>query len=103
MEKINLQLYTRNEAAKALSISKKSLSVLVEEGVIGILMIKNQIYIPYQELISFINSNTVKLSKLQEYEVLELDQLPKQKNKTLFDSEQFIKQNRGIRNGKHLS
>ena len=102
----NLRLYTRAEAAKALSISKSSLNNLIKDGLIGVIFIREQLYIPHASLLEFIESNTIRLQQVTESDDQEIS-LEKIRNieppgasssKSLFILNQIMEQN----NGKHL-
>lgn len=99
-----LRLLTRAEAAKALSIGKHSLNGLIKAGSIPVLMINNQIYIPYLELVKFIKENTVTLHSDENYRESEIDfdRIREKHTETEFNSTDLFNKMRGIQNGKHI-
>lgn len=99
-----LKLYTRSEAAKLLSISKKSLCDLIEEGKIGVLIIKEHFYIPHEALAKFIQINTVYLNKNLEIdeEEIDLEKVRRQSISSTFNSVNLLTKIMEQNNGKHL-
>ena len=59
-----LMLLTRTEAAKALSIGRDALAMLIEVGKIGVIPIGERQMIPYKEVLRYIEENTIKVDEL---------------------------------------
>ena len=57
-DKENLKLYSKSAAAAALGIGKAKLNLLIEEGKIGFIPIKNRIFISHSEIMRFITDST---------------------------------------------
>lgn len=59
-----LRLFSKSEAAKALSIGKDALGLLIATGKIGVIPIGDRHVISYREIQRYIEENTIKVDEL---------------------------------------
>jgi excisionase family DNA binding protein len=59
-----LKLFNRTEAANALSIGKDALSLLINEGKIGVIQIGERWMISYREIARYIEENTIRADQV---------------------------------------
>lgn len=58
MKENEIRLLSRSETAKLMGIGKEKLNKLITSGKIGFLKIDNRVYVPYKEIVRFLNENT---------------------------------------------
>jgi len=98
-----LKLFNRTEAAKALSIGKDALGLLVNAGKIGVIQIGARWMISYKEIARYIEENTIRADQAS-WGKIDLETFRNSCfDKTIKDSTELLTKIMEKRDGKYIS